>query len=167
MIEEGSGTNDPARCSLCSKAESEVWKLFPGPLYHICDECAQSCDRLIAEFKAPLACPRCGSAAQVRRSKRRPWERLMIVLALRPYRCENCQRRFWRPPKKLRVAARNVFIRQTTPEVWPDFSISVRGKDQRGRNRSNVITFRWQSSKSDSSTPKSGVIRNSGSTPNG
>jgi transposase-like protein len=42
-----------------------------------------------------ITCPQCGST-EVRYSHRRGWERLLIVLLLRPYRCENCRRRCWR-----------------------------------------------------------------------
>lgn len=42
-----------------------------------------------------VTCPECQST-ETRCSHRRLWERLLIVFLLRPYRCENCQRRFWR-----------------------------------------------------------------------
>lgn len=41
-----------------------------------------------------VTCPECRST-KVRYSQRWFWERLLTVFFLRPYRCENCQRRFW------------------------------------------------------------------------
>jgi hypothetical protein len=42
-----------------------------------------------------VTCPQCRSM-EVRYSQQRFWERLLIVLLLCPYRCENCRIRFWR-----------------------------------------------------------------------
>lgn len=39
-------------------------------------------------------CPACGSD-QVHRSKRRPWERLLALLAVRAFRCHKCDHRFY------------------------------------------------------------------------
>jgi DNA-directed RNA polymerase subunit RPC12/RpoP len=41
-----------------------------------------------------MLCPHCGYA-KIHYSHRWYWERLLILLLLRPYRCENCQSRFW------------------------------------------------------------------------
>jgi hypothetical protein len=42
-------------------------------------------------------CPTCGSDF-VRASSRRRLEPLLLLLMRRPYRCDECDRRFWGPP---------------------------------------------------------------------
>jgi predicted RNA-binding Zn-ribbon protein involved in translation (DUF1610 family) len=48
-------------------------------------------------MKGILACPACGGS-DIRRSHRLMHERLLTVITLlRPFRCEKCDQRFFRP----------------------------------------------------------------------
>jgi len=49
-----------------------------------------------------VQCPACGSSSVNRSIRRGPWERLVSVLAIYPYRCNECNCRFFargRQPK--------------------------------------------------------------------
>jgi hypothetical protein len=43
--------NDPVRCSFCNKPSTEVQKLVAGPGVHICDECVDLAESIIAEYR--------------------------------------------------------------------------------------------------------------------
>ena len=52
-------------CSFCGKSQREVKKLIAGPTVHICDECIELCNDIIADEAAkedlrsgPIAIPR-------------------------------------------------------------------------------------------------------------
>jgi len=65
-------------------------------------------------FTESLMCPRCRSTV-VRRSQRRGIERLLSVIALYPFRCEDCRTRFkriaFRVGKAWRPHTRRSFFR--------------------------------------------------------
>jgi hypothetical protein len=43
------------RCSFCGKDENEVEKLVSGPSVHICNECVDTCNEIIAKAEITTA----------------------------------------------------------------------------------------------------------------
>ncbi|MEZ5354667.1 MAG: ClpX C4-type zinc finger protein [Bryobacteraceae bacterium] len=41
------------RCGFCEKSNAEVTTLIAGPVSYICDECVETCGRILAEREAP------------------------------------------------------------------------------------------------------------------
>jgi ATP-dependent protease Clp ATPase subunit len=44
---------DESHCSFCAKLKTEVTKLVTGPTVHICNECVELCEDILAEDLAP------------------------------------------------------------------------------------------------------------------
>jgi hypothetical protein len=76
-------SDQPVRCSFCSKAGNEVRKLIAGPTVFICDECVEVCVEIIADDsrKSPVA----PDSAEKKRV-----DRMVAVLGQNAVACSLC-----------------------------------------------------------------------------